>query len=95
MPSISALLQLIIKKIGSVAGTVAMLSAFAAFVASFVAISEAVKAMANMLPASWVCGLSAFGVLTSIKIAFSMISTALGVRFTRFLAARLADAMAV
>lgn len=95
MPLIGGLLTIIAKKIGSVAGTVAMLAAFAAFVASFVAISEAVKVMANMLPPSWICGLSAFGVLTSIKIGFSMIATALGVRFTRFLAARLADTMAV
>jgi len=94
MPAIAALLTLIAKKIGSVAGTIAMLAAFAAFVASFVAINEAVKSMANMLPPSWICGLSAFGILTSIKIGFSMIATALGVRFTRFLAARLADSMA-
>jgi len=89
MFAVIELLNVIAKKIGSVAGTIAMLAAFGAFVASFVSISMAIKYFTAMLPANWICGLSAFGVLTSIKIALSMIAGALAIRFTRFIAARI------
>jgi len=95
MAAMAELLKLIAKKLGTVAGTVAMLAAFAAFVASFVAIAAAMKQFTNLLPPSWICSLSAFGALTSIKISLSMISAALAVRFTRFIAARFAATMEV
>jgi len=82
-------LMLIGKKLGSIMGTLAMLAAFGVFVAAFVAIGVAMKSMMNLLPAGWICGLSAFGVLNSIKVSFAMIATAFSVRFTRFIAARI------
>lgn len=82
-------LAIIGKKLGSIVGTLAMLAAFGAFVAAFVSITVVMKTSMNALPAAWICGLSAFGVLNSIKIALSMIAGAFAVRFTRFIAARI------
>lgn len=78
----------IVKKMGSVAGTLAMVAAFAAFVASFSALALVVRKFTVALPPYLICALSAGGFFACFKLAMSMLSAALTVRFARFIAAR-------
>lgn len=80
----------VLKSLRSLGGTAllaaTLLASFAAFVASWTAVSMLFQDLALQLPDNVICAMSAAGFWVSIKISLGMISSALAVRLARLIA---------
>lgn len=75
----------------AVIGTILLMAAFTAFAGSWLAFTVILRSLMAHLDPRLICAMTAFGVINAVKIFVSLITTALGIRLTRFLAVRAAE----